>query len=115
MQNAPNLKIYREGIERGRFATARGFELSEEDRLRRAIIERLMCDLSVDLADVAADAHACFATELEALSSLAADGLVVVEGTRITVPEAMRPFMRKIAAVFDTYLQRSQMRHSHAV
>ena len=117
VQNSPNLKNYREAIERGQFATARGFQLSDDDRLRRTIIERLMCDLAVDLADVTGeqDAHATFADEFETLSGLAADGLIVVEGTRIVVPEAMRPFVRKVAAVFDAYLRRSEMRHSHAV
>lgn len=117
VQNSPNLKIYREAIERGQFATARGFPLSDDDRLRRTIIERLMCDLTVDLADVVGerDARADLAEEFESLSNLAADGLVVVEGTKVAVPEAMRPFVRKVAAVFDAYLQRSEMRHSPAV
>jgi oxygen-independent coproporphyrinogen III oxidase len=115
VQNSPNLKIYREAIERGRLATARGFELSDDDRLRRRIIERLMCDLTVDLAHMTADAGTAFATELDSLAGLAAIGLVVVEGTRITVPQPMHPFVRKIAAVFDRYLRRSETQHSRAV
>jgi len=115
VQNSPNLKLYREAIERGRFATVRGFALSDEDRLRRSIIERLMCDLAVDLADCAIDARTDFSPELAQLSDLAADGLVTVEGTAITIPQAMRPFVRKVASVFDTHLQSSQTRHSRAV
>lgn len=117
VQNSPNLKTYREAIERGQFATARGVRLSEDDRLRRAIIERLMCDLTVDLADVAGarTGHVDFAEELASLSCLAADGLVVLAGTKIIVPAAMRPFVRKVAAIFDRYLQRSERRHSPAV
>jgi oxygen-independent coproporphyrinogen-3 oxidase len=115
VQNSPNLKIYREAIERGRFATARGVELSEDDKVRRTIIERLMCDLAVDLVDVAINTRTTFAPELERLAGLAADGLVVIEGTKIAVPRSMRPFVRKIAAVFDAYLQQNEMRHSQAV
>jgi oxygen-independent coproporphyrinogen III oxidase len=115
VQNSPNLKLYREAIERGHLATARGFALSDDDRLRRRIIERLMCDLTVDLADMIPNARTAFAPELRNLADLTADGLVVVEGTTIVVPHPMRPFVRKIAAVFDTYLQRSEMRHSRAV
>jgi oxygen-independent coproporphyrinogen III oxidase len=115
VQNSPNLKLYREAIERGGFATARGFALSDEDRLRRSIIERLMCDLAVDLADCTTDARTDFSPELAQLSDLAADGLVTVEGTAITIPDAMRPFVRKVASVFDTHLRSSQMRHSRAV
>ena len=115
VQNSPNLKLYREAIERGRFAIARGFALSDEDRIRRSIIERLMCDLAVNLADHATDARTDFAHELAQLSDLAADGLVTVQGTEITVPEAMRPFVRKVASVFDTHLQGAEKRHSRAV
>ena len=115
VQNSPNLKLYREAIERGRLATARGFAMSDEDRLRRSIIERLMCDLAVDLANHATDARTDFAHELAQLSDLAAEGLVTVQGTEITVPEAMRPFVRKVASVFDTHLQGVEKRHSRAV
>jgi oxygen-independent coproporphyrinogen III oxidase len=115
VQNSPNLKLYREAIERGHLATARGFALTDDDRLRRRIIERLMCDLTVDLAGLEDDACTAFAAELQSLADLAADGLVIVEGTRITVPQPMHLFIRKIAAVFDTYLQRSETRHSRAV
>ena len=112
---AQNPKLYREAIERGRFAIARGFALSDDDRIRRSIIERLMCDLAVNLANHATDARTDFAHELAQLTDLAADGLVTVQGTQITVPETMRPFVRKVASVFDTHLQGAEKRHSRAV
>jgi oxygen-independent coproporphyrinogen-3 oxidase len=115
VQNAPHLKAYREAVEHGRLATARGIALSGEDRVRRGIIERLMCDLEVDLADMASDASVHFATELDRLSELAEDGLVAIEGTKILMLPGTRPFVRKVAATFDTYLQRSETRHSRAV
>jgi oxygen-independent coproporphyrinogen-3 oxidase len=115
VQNAPHLKAYREAIERGRLATARGIALSDEDRIRRSIIERLMCDLEVDLSDMAPDAAVYFAAELDRLSELADDGLIAVDGTKIVMRPETRPFVRKVAATFDTYLQRSAARHSRAV
>lgn len=117
VQNTPNLKAYREAIERGQFATARGIELSRQDRIRRTIIERLMCDLGVDLADVSemTDPSREYAPELESLSRLATDGLITIEGTKIRVPERMRPFVRKVAAVFDSYLHHVGPTYSRAV
>ena len=115
VQNAANLKTYREEIERGRLATARGTKLSDEDKLRRTVIERLMCDLTIDLATVTDDPQTTFAAELDSLKELAAAGLVAVEGTRVLVPDARRPFVRKVAAVFDAHLRRTEMRHSVAV
>ena len=58
--------------------------------MRRDLIERLMCDLVVDLDDVAArhgmDA-ALFAPDLDKLAPLAADGLARIDGHLITVPK----------------------------
>jgi oxygen-independent coproporphyrinogen-3 oxidase len=115
VQNSPNLKTYREAIEQGRLATARGFLLSDEDRRRRSIIERLMCDLSLDLADYARDPYVEFADELARLGPLADDGLLTIEGMKLLVPQSMRPFVRQIASVFDTYLQNRTAQHSRAV
>jgi oxygen-independent coproporphyrinogen III oxidase len=114
VQNTPNLKTYREAIESGVFATARGICLSNDDRTRRSIIERLMCDLTVDLARYSRDPATTFSTELNALYRLASEGLIVINRTRITVPETMRPLIRKICAVFDRYLVASETRHSRA-
>lgn len=85
-------------------------------RLRRDVIERLMCDLRVDL-DAVAVRHGrpvgSFEPELAALSAMRADGLVAVSGGVVTVTEAGRPFLRVAAAAFDRYLGGG--RHSVAV
>jgi oxygen-independent coproporphyrinogen-3 oxidase len=51
VQNAPDVAGYSRAINSGRFATVRGLALSNEDRVRAAIIERLMCEFTVDLAE----------------------------------------------------------------
>ncbi len=118
IQNAAPLKTYRTAIAEGMLPTARGIALDAEDRLRRAIIDSLMCALSVDL-DAVCPAHGVtadrFAAELERLQPLAADGLVTIAGGRITVTDAGRPFVRLAAAVFDAYLETGAARHSRAV
>lgn len=118
MQNAVPLHAWRDAISDGRLATVRGIALDDEDRLRRAVIERLMCDLSVDLEEVAATfgvAPDHFATEIDALRSLTADGVVLVEGHRIEVPQAARPLVRVVASTFDQYLGSGTARHARAV
>ncbi|MBI4367581.1 MAG: oxygen-independent coproporphyrinogen III oxidase [Deltaproteobacteria bacterium] len=114
VQNAPDLGGYSRAVGAGRLATAKGLALSDEDRIRSAIIERLMCDLGVDL-DCAAGGSARFAAEIDALRVLAGDGLLKIDGARITVTEQGRPYVRIAAAAFDTYLAASQKRHSVAV
>jgi oxygen-independent coproporphyrinogen-3 oxidase len=53
-QNASRIPEWRQCVDAGRLPTVRGLAVTPEDRLRGAIIERLMCDLSVDLASVCA-------------------------------------------------------------
>jgi oxygen-independent coproporphyrinogen-3 oxidase len=91
----------------------KGRELSDDDRLRAAIVERLMCDLAVDLDTYGGAGR--FDAEVQALAPLAAEGLLRMDGARIAVAEAGRPYVRIAAAAFDAYLAASQKRHSVAV
>jgi oxygen-independent coproporphyrinogen-3 oxidase len=43
------------------------------------------------------------------------DGLIVVEGRRLTMTEDGRPLVRAACAAFDRYLNQGEMRHSRAV
>jgi oxygen-independent coproporphyrinogen III oxidase len=137
VQNASDIGTYARAIEADQFATARGFELSREDRLRARIIACLMCDLAVDLdADLRAGwggaaqvraTHFCttpagdiqprldFADELATLNNLGSMGIVRRDERRIYVTEAGRPFVRLVAAAFDAYLPKDQKRYSAAV
>jgi len=123
VQNAAPLGAYGRNIRSGQFATVRGVELTADDRLRRAIIERLMCGLEADPTAMAADfgLDEAFAPELAALAPLEAEGIVVVEGGRVRITEAGQPLMRTVAAVFDHYLNAAPdedtppARHSRAV
>jgi len=118
VQNSPSMRQYREAIQNGAFPIAKGIELSSEDRLRRNVIERLMCDLNVDLEDVASQfetAPVGFEEEKSILSAMEDDGIVELDAGRIRVTETGRPFVRSVCAVFDTYLASGRGRHSSAV
>ena len=114
VQNAVPLRAYGEAVRDGRLAVTRGVRATADDRLRRAVIERLMCDMAVDLTDLGADADA-FAAELSALAPMRRDGLVEIEGGRLRVTEPGRPLVRTVCAAFDRYLQTGKARHSRAV
>ena len=117
VQNAPTATAYAAAIKDGAFATVRGVALTRDDRLRRAVIERIMCGETVHLASLAA-AHGIGATDLlrdaEALAGCAADGLVEWDGLTLAVTPRGRPFVRNIAAVFDAYLKRPMAAPRHA-
>jgi oxygen-independent coproporphyrinogen-3 oxidase len=117
VQNAASTVAYRDAVANGRLATARGVALTIDDRFRRAVIERLMCDLSVDLESLAL-AHGSdpesLLPELARIDTMAGDGIVGRKGYRIAVPDAGRPFLRAICSVFDSHLSPEGARHSRA-
>jgi oxygen-independent coproporphyrinogen-3 oxidase len=117
-QNAPSVVAYRQAIEAGRLSTVRGRLLTDDDRMRREIIEQLMCNLEVDLADIAAARNRRldeFSAELSTIDSLAEHGLVHRHNGAIAIPEDARPFVRTVCATFDTYLSSNESRHSGAI
>ncbi len=118
LQNEVPLHAYRDAVEAGRLAVARGVALSADDIARRDGIERLMCTLSLDVADLRKThglAGNAFSREMAALAPMQADGLVELGTDGVRVTEAGRPFMRCVAAVFDAYLGQGNARHARAV
>lgn len=117
-QNAADVGSWRRAIEAGRFATVKGIALSRDDLARAAVIERLMCDFSVDYGVIAenmlGDVAAFDAAEAD-LAQLIREGVASQEGRRVSITEAGRPFMRLVAAAFDAYLPTRAARHSVAV
>jgi oxygen-independent coproporphyrinogen-3 oxidase len=102
------MHAYRDAVEAGQLPITRGLVLDDDDRLRAAVIERLMCDLQVDLGDVCEGfgRDSCvFAKEVAGLTALAADGLVEMDDEIIRVTERGRPFVRVVCASFDSYFR----------
>ncbi len=118
VQNQPDINGYKAAIAEGRMATLRGLVLDDEDRLRRDVIESLMCNLAVDLADMArrrGRGTGAFTAELAALQTMQEDGFVEMTGERIAVTREGRPLVRAVAAIFDRHLKAGAARHSMAV
>lgn len=118
VQNAVPVADYARRVNEHGLATVRGIELSEDDRARGFVIERLMCDLSFSASDVRNRFGALAAPIIEMAETLVEtdqDHLVepITDGFRIT-PRG-RPFVRSIAACFDAYLDTGTARHSLGV
>lgn len=113
VQNAPDLAGYSRAVSAGHFATVKGLALSDSDRLRGAIIERLMCDLAVDLDAFGGQGQ--FTAEISRLGALREQGLLTIDGSRIAMTDHGRPYLRIAASAFDAYLMAAEKRHSVAV
>jgi oxygen-independent coproporphyrinogen-3 oxidase len=118
VQNLPTVPLYRPMIEKGRLPIARGIKLSEDDRIRRKVIEELMCRLEVDLEGLAHDAGmapSLFAASLDRLAPFVAQGVVERFGMTIKVPRKWAAALRLAASAFDEYLPRDKAVHSLSV
>lgn len=107
IQNASDVRAWSAAIDAGALPTMRGIAVDDDDRLRRAVIERLMCDMRVDLDAIAhrfGSNVGDFADEMTALRALRQEGLVEINGAVLRVPPDNRALLRVVAAVFDRYL-----------
>ena len=118
VQNIAETGAWSRAVAEGKLPVARGLALSDDDRLRAAVIERIMCDGAVDLAKTGASFGQppdwCV-NELAELQSFCDDGLLTILGAEIELTGAGENLSRVVASVFDSYLAQSQARHSVAV
>jgi oxygen-independent coproporphyrinogen-3 oxidase len=107
-QNAKTLNEYYRMIDSGTLAIQRGVALTADDRVRREVIQRLMCAGILEFAAVEAVHHIrfeeYFRAELEKLVPLVADRLVEREGRTLRITPRGRLLVRNVAMVFDAHL-----------
>jgi oxygen-independent coproporphyrinogen-3 oxidase len=115
VQNQVNTALYRRTLDANRLPVAKGIVLLDEDRLRRDVIEQIMCYLDVDLG-AASQSHGRDADALDDVLALTRPlqecGAIKVEGRRITVARTQKAAARILASLFDTYLQTGMGKHS---
>jgi oxygen-independent coproporphyrinogen-3 oxidase len=118
VQNQAQEVSWRAAVASGRLAVAKGVALSDDDRFRGDIIERLMCDLMVDLDGVSARhgrTREDLAGSLARLEPFLTDGLARLEDGRLQVIGHGRLVVRSICAAFDAYFAPEAQRHSRAL
>lgn len=112
-QNWRDLPQYYESIAAGRWPTMRGMRVSAEDKLRRSVINRILCHTVLVKSEIEHDFEIDFdehfATELANLRELERDGLVRFDDGRIEVAPLGRIFIRNVAMAFDAYLNKPEV------
>ena len=108
-QNYRDLASWEGALAAGRLPVWRGVALSDDDRLRGAVIGDLMCRGAIDVPAIEARYGIEFAVYFrEALAQLApyaADGLVRLDGKEIHATACGRLLLRNLAMCFDKHLQ----------
>ena len=118
VQNIAQELGWRHAVADGKLPIARGVAVTDEDRFRADIIERLMCDLEVVLPE-ACERHGRGMTELRAViarfEDFRQDGLLEWDGRTLKVTPRGRLLVRSICALFDAYLAPDAQRHAKAI
>ncbi|MCW1937384.1 oxygen-independent coproporphyrinogen III oxidase [Pseudomonas sp. MDMC_285] len=107
-QNDSDIASYQQTLGNGQLATRRGLHCNADDRLRRAVIQQLICHFELRFADIER-AHSVvfrdyFAALWPELEQLAGDGLIVLDEQGIQVRPAGRLLVRSLCMLFDRYL-----------
>jgi oxygen-independent coproporphyrinogen-3 oxidase len=107
-QNPRDIPTWQAAIDDGRLPVFRGMRMSEDDQLRAALIQHLMCQGEVPISALerryAIAFRPYFRDALARLQPLVDDGLVRIERDRIVATSPGRLLLRNIAMCFDAYL-----------
>ncbi|MER8576477.1 oxygen-independent coproporphyrinogen III oxidase [Mesorhizobium sp. M1338] len=118
VQNMPSTSEYGRLVANGGLAAVRGIALSDDDRVRGWIIERLMCDFAfsaIELVERFGEAGQRLLLKASSTALREPKRLLELDGDSFVVPAESRPFVRSIAAKFDKYFETGKAKHSAAV
>ena len=111
-QNEKDLKGYYAAIDAGNLPIIRGLSLTEDDVIRRNVIQQLSCHFLLNFDDIektnSIDFKQYFSKELVELQSMEDDGLLTLTASSIQVSPAGRMLIRNICMVFDEYLRQQK-------
>jgi oxygen-independent coproporphyrinogen III oxidase len=112
-QNRREVPAYQTAATQRGIATMRGYRLSQDDQIRRAVISRLLCHTVIPKSEIEREFSIVFdeyfAAELPKLAAFREEGLVGLVPGEICVTPLGRIFIRNVAMTFDRYLQEQQM------
>jgi len=119
-QNEKDLLKYYAALDAGKAPLSRGYVVSDEDKIRRDTIMRVMCDLGLNYATMSnrlgIDFASHFEREIGSLAGFEADGLVRRSEKGLEVTDTGRLFIRNIAMCFDNTLAASgERKHSRTI
>ncbi|WP_339429540.1 oxygen-independent coproporphyrinogen III oxidase [Pseudomonas taetrolens] len=119
-QNTNDLTQYQHTLGSAQLATSRGLLCNQDDRIRREVIQQIICNLQLPFTYVEQrfniDFRGYFAPLWPSLEQMAADGLIALDNQQLTVLPAGRLLVRSVCMVFDAYLeQQNRQRFSRVI
>jgi oxygen-independent coproporphyrinogen-3 oxidase len=108
-QNAKTLDEYYAALDKNQFPVIRGITLTDDDVIRREVIQQLACHFQLSFVDIEKQFNLkfadYFAQELSELATMAQDGLLGLDAEGLVVTPRGRFLIRNICMVFDVSLR----------
>jgi oxygen-independent coproporphyrinogen-3 oxidase len=119
-QNSSDLSDYQALLASDQLATKRGLQCNDDDRIRRAVIQQLICHFTLEFATIenefAINFRDYFSEVWPLLEEMTTDGLITIDDVGIEVQPAGRLLVRSVCMVFDAYLtQQNRQRFSRVI
>lgn len=119
-QNSSDIGDYQTTLDNGQLTTRRGLHCNNDDRIRRAVIQQLICHFRLDFAAIEEqfniDFRGYFTDVWPTLESAASDGLIRLDEQSIDITAAGRLLVRSVCMLFDRYLpMQSTQRFSRVI
>jgi oxygen-independent coproporphyrinogen-3 oxidase len=107
-QNNSDIALYQHSLDNNQLATCKGLQCNGDDRVRRAVIQQLICDFRLDFAAIESKFNIDFAGYFAAiwpqLQQMAKDGLIELTTHGIDIRPTGRLLARSVCMLFDGYL-----------
>ena len=111
-QNVKTLDEYYACINENKLPIEKGLTLTDDDMLRKYIIEQLMCNYRLNYNDIESRFgivfKSYFSNELSTLSTMHEDKLLSLYDDYLEISLLGRLLIRNICMIFDSYLQKAQ-------
>jgi oxygen-independent coproporphyrinogen-3 oxidase len=107
-QNNTDIALYQQSLDNNQLATWKGLQCNGDDRIRRAVIQQLICEFRLDFTCIEGkfniDFTGYFASIWPQLQQMAKDGLIELNPHSIAIRPAGRLLARAVCMLFDSYL-----------
>jgi len=122
IQNTKNVKDYMQSLRQGNFAQEKYYVLNDNEKIVRNIINELMCNLYLDIENIAQN-EGLSISELERIVSpdkamleeFIDDDLIMWDEKRLEVKPPGKYFLRNIASAFDPMTGESNKKFSKTI
>lgn len=118
-QNEKDLASYYQKIDSGELAIIKGYTITSDDKIRKAVIMELICNFVLNFVAIEKKFDIVFQDyfkqELANIEDMQSDNLIALSDNTIKVLDKGKLFIRNICMIFDNHLPKSTTNFSRTI